>query len=55
LLVDHLLSLAQQPELRRAMGTRATEIAAEFSLDNMVDETLMVYREIVSPPAATAC
>jgi len=45
LLVDHLLSLAQEPDLRSAMATRAVEIAATFSLDNMVDETLTVYAD----------
>jgi glycosyltransferase involved in cell wall biosynthesis len=53
LMADHLLSLAQQPELRRAMAARAEEIAATFSLDNMVDETLAVYAELapLSAPA----
>ncbi len=54
LLVDRLLLLAQDSDLRRAMSIRATEIAAAFSLDNMVDETLSVYAELSSSPAVSS-
>jgi glycosyltransferase involved in cell wall biosynthesis len=47
-LADRLLLLAKKPELRSAMAMKSAEIAASFSLDNMVDGTLAVYRELVS-------
>jgi len=43
-----LLLLANEPELRQTMAKKSTEIAATFSLDNMVDETLGIYTELVS-------
>ena len=48
LLADRLLLLANEPELRETMAKKSTEIAATFSLDNMVDETLSIYTELVS-------
>jgi glycosyltransferase involved in cell wall biosynthesis len=47
-LSDRLLLLAKKPELRSTMAMKSAEIAAAFSLDNMVDGTLAVYRELVS-------
>ena len=43
---EKLLRLASRPELRREMADRSGEIAAHYSLDNMVDETLGVYDEM---------
>jgi glycosyltransferase involved in cell wall biosynthesis len=48
LLADRLLLLANEPELRRTMAKKSAEIAATFSLDNMVDGTLSIYAELVS-------
>jgi len=47
-LAERMLLLAKEPELRRAMANKSAEIAATFSLDNMVDETITVYAELVS-------
>jgi len=46
-LSDHLITLAKQPGLRGTMAARSAEIAASFSLERMVDETLVVYQELV--------
>ncbi len=45
-MADRLVSLARQPELRDAMAIRSAEIAATFSFDRMVDETVAVYKEL---------
>lgn len=47
-LVDRLMSLARQPELRQRMSIRSAEIAADFSLDRMISGTLSVYEELVA-------
>ena len=41
----NLSRVVEQNDLRQNMSEQAAEIAAEFSLDNMVDATLDVYRE----------
>jgi len=48
LMADRLLLLAKKPELRRTMAIKSAEISATFSLDNMVDETLSLYEELIS-------
>jgi glycosyltransferase involved in cell wall biosynthesis len=48
LLADRLLLLVKEPELRQTMALKSAEIAATFSLDNMVDGMLSVYTELVS-------
>ena len=40
---DRMLQLAELPALRRKMAARSAAIAAEFSIDHMVEETLRVY------------
>jgi glycosyltransferase involved in cell wall biosynthesis len=47
-LVDRMLSLARQPELRQNMSAKSAEIAAAFSLDRMISGTLSVYEELIS-------
>ncbi len=52
-LADALTRLAQDPQLRIAMGREGREIVLrEFSSDIVVRRTLEVYRALVSEPAA---
>lgn len=47
LLADRLLKLARRPELRDSMALRSLEIAADFTVDRMVDDTIRVYEELL--------
>lgn len=48
-----LVRLARDPALARALGERGAERVRErFGLDRMIDETLAVYREVLSGPRA---
>lgn len=48
-LVEALRTLIERPDLRQSMGTRGRDIAStEFSLQNVIDETLAIYRELAN-------
>jgi glycosyltransferase involved in cell wall biosynthesis len=45
-------TLAAEPELRAALGSALNERVTEFTLDRMVDETIVLYQELLDEDAA---
>ncbi|MBI5625237.1 MAG: glycosyltransferase family 4 protein [Elusimicrobia bacterium] len=53
-LADALQTLICSPQARQRFGSRGREIAAEFSLERVIDQTLGLYQEILARDRQTA-
>jgi glycosyltransferase involved in cell wall biosynthesis len=47
-LITALALLIENPPVRAAMGTRGREMAAEFSIEQVIDANLAVYRNVLA-------
>jgi len=48
-LSDRLVTLLQDGQIRQQMGQRAAEVARKYAWENIAEQLVVVYRDVIKP------